>query len=296
MLTWKDRIEQIKTAFGIKNNRQLEQALELSNGYINDLLGGKKNKNPSRIIVALGKKYRISPIWFYDDNVGMFGDKKEHAIKHESELILAIRNTENKNENRFSEIEERLQRLETALGLKSGENAAQCSDSVPECTTESASKYDANAPAADFTAETAPEYEAEPLSEVPYVEDIAAGTPIPQSEDQSRLVSVPRRLIKKGSRYYAASIRGGSMSEAGIRDGDLVLIRCADAPRDGAVQVVRYQGKSTLKRLREREGRGWELHYEDGSGRVIPVDSGDYQVQGDFVAVLPENAVPEGRK
>jgi len=83
------------------------------------------------------------------------------------------------------------------------------------------------------------------------------------------------------------------MTEAGIRDGDTVLIRCGEAPRDGAIQVVRYKGKSTLKRLREVEGKGWELHYEDGTGRAIPVDSGQYEVQGDFTAVLPENSVPD---
>jgi hypothetical protein len=45
----------------------------------------------------------------------------------------------------------------------------------------------------------------------------------------------------------------------------------------------------------EREGGGWELHYEDGSGRVIPAASLDFTVQGEFVAILPQNAVPEGR-
>jgi SOS-response transcriptional repressor LexA len=85
------------------------------------------------------------------------------------------------------------------------------------------------------------------------------------------------------------------MSETGIRDGDAVLIRCTGAPANGAIQVLRYHGKSTLKRLREVEGRGWEMHYEDGSGKVVPLDSGDYDVQGEFVAVLPPNAVPEGR-
>jgi SOS-response transcriptional repressor LexA len=128
------------------------------------------------------------------------------------------------------------------------------------------------------------------------VENIAAGPPIPQSEDPTELVSVPARLVKKGFRYYAATIRGASMAEAGIRDGDVALIRYADTPVDGAIQVVRYQGRSTLKRLREIEGGGWEMHYEDGSGTVAPLDSGDYETQGDCVAVLTGIAVPEGRK
>jgi len=115
MITWKDRIEQIKAAFGIKNNKLLEEALGLSNGYINDLVGGIKNKNPSKIIVALTQKYKISPAWFFDENVGMFGDKQENLIRQESELILAIRKTENKNDERFSDIESRLTKIETLL-------------------------------------------------------------------------------------------------------------------------------------------------------------------------------------
>jgi SOS-response transcriptional repressor LexA len=78
------------------------------------------------------------------------------------------------------------------------------------------------------------------------------------------------------------------MTAAGIPDGAAVLIRRAEAPRDGAIQVVQCQGRSTLKRLREMEGKDWRLCYEDGPGRYIEIASGDeYTVQGDFVAVLP---------
>jgi len=261
MITWKDRIEQIKTTFGIKNNKLLEQSLGLSNGYINDLVGGIKNKNPSKIIVALTEKYKISPTWFFDESVGMFGDKQENAIRQESELILAIRKAENNNEERFSEIESRLTALESILKTEKPL----------------------------YTAEPAPAYGEEKKAKIPYVWDIAAGPPITQSDDLGETISVPSRLIKKGEQYYVASVRGGSMSEAGIRDGDLVLIRCADNPKDGAIQVVRYKDKSTLKRLHKTE-KGWELHYEDGSGKVIKGDSADYEVQGEFIAVLPLTA------
>jgi SOS-response transcriptional repressor LexA/DNA-binding XRE family transcriptional regulator len=144
-----------------------------------------------------------------------------------------------------------------------------------------------------YTAETVPGYgeEGEEYEEIPYVWDIAAGPPIDIDEDRGETAEIPRRLLRRGERYYAASVRGGSMTEAGIRDGDLVLIRCMDAPRDGAVQVVRYKNKSTLKLLREIEGKGWELHYRDGSGKVITCDSNEYEVQGEFIAVLPKNTV-----
>jgi len=270
-MTWKDRIEQIKTTFGIKNNRILEQSLGLSNGYINDLVGGIKNKNPSKIIVALERKYKISPVWFFDESVGMFGDKQENVIKQESELVLAIRNAQNNNENRFTDIESRLTNIETLLKREKNIFA-----------TSPKNEY-------LYAADTSSAYSEEEYEEIPYVWDIAGGPPITQSDDTEETVSVPSRLIRKGEQYYVASIRGSSMSEAGIRDGDLVLIRCADNPKDGAIQVVRYKDKSTLKRLHKTE-KGWELHYEDGSGKVIKGDSADYEVQGEFIAVLPVTA------
>ena len=89
------------------------------------------------------------------------------------------------------------------------------------------------------------------------------------------------------------AVEGTSMVDAGINDGDLVLIRCTNFPKHGAVQVVRYQDKSTLKQLWEIEGEGWELHYRDGTRKIIKCDSDDFEVQGEFVTVLREVAVPK---
>ncbi len=146
-----------------------------------------------------------------------------------------------------------------------------------------------------YTAENEPEYdeEEEEREYIPYVHEIAAGPPITQNDDPSETVAVPAHLMKQGRQYYAASIRGDSMTEAGIRNGDMILIRYTDTPRDGAIQVVRYQNKSTLKLLREIEGGGWELHYRDGSGRIITCDSAEYETQGEFEAILPKRAVPK---
>ena len=219
MITWKDRMEQIKEAFGIKSNRQLEQTLELSNGYINDLVGGIKNKNPSKIIIALEKKFNVSPAWFFDESVGMFGDK-ENAIRQESYLIQAIRRTEINNETRFSDLETRLSALESII-----------KKDKPEI------KLTANNKGSLYVVESEPEYgEEEEYEDTPYVHNIAAGPPTPMDSDRSETIKVPSHLLKKGEQYYAAKIKGDSMTVAGILDGDMVLIRFADVPRDGAIQ------------------------------------------------------------
>jgi SOS-response transcriptional repressor LexA len=281
MLTWEERIERVKEACAIKNNRQLEERLGLANGYINDLLKGK-NKNPGKLTAAFMKELLINPMWLEDETCDMFGKVDfERLIPPKPPLLQDLEKyIKEVVSDDLAQIQIRLKAVENTLGIyQAGAKSLQDPSG-----------------GGGFTGETEPEYEAEEQVRIPYVETIAAGPPIAQSEDQTGLVPAPARLVKAGFRYYAASIRGESMAEAGIRDGDLALVRRADTPRDGAIQVVRYQGKSTLKRLREVEGKGWELHYEDGSGRFIPANSGDYEVQGEFVAILPHNTVPEGSK
>jgi SOS-response transcriptional repressor LexA len=299
MISWEERIERIKEACSIKNNKQLEERLGLANGYINDLLKGK-NKNPGKLAAALMKNLGINPMWFEDESLNMFGQIDFEKFTVKSPLIEALEAyIKDVTLEDFSLIKLRLNNIERLLGLIPAKTPVKASyeESLTALQHEIPLKKGSLAKdPGDFTADPEPEYDAEKRVEVPYVRNIAAGPPIAQSEDQTERVSVPARFIRKGFLYYAASIRGGSMAEAGIRDGDMVLIRLADTPRDGAVQVVRYQGKSTLKRLRETEEKGWELHYEDGSGTVIPVNSGDYEVQGEFVAILPGTAVPDRGK
>jgi SOS-response transcriptional repressor LexA len=319
MLTWENRIERIKEACAIKNNKQLEERLGLANGYINDLLKGK-NKNPGKLAASLMKELLINPMWLEDETYDMFGQPDlEKLIPFKPPLLQDLEKyIKEVVSNDLMQIQIRLKTVENTLGiaplgqkpmppveqsLATIQKREPGPPQVPpkeDSTSERPPNYldHASEPVVLHLAGPEPEYEAEPEErvQIPYVEDIAAGPPIPQSEDQTGLVSVPARFIKKGFQYYAASIKGGSMTEAGIRDKDLVLIRHTSAPVDRAIQVVRHQGKSTLKRLREVEGSGWELHYEDGSGKVVLLDSGDYEVQGEFVAVLPGKAVPEGRK
>jgi SOS-response transcriptional repressor LexA/DNA-binding XRE family transcriptional regulator len=145
-----------------------------------------------------------------------------------------------------------------------------------------------------YTAEPEPEY-GESSGPVAFREQVAAGPPIDQSEDEGLVVDVPLRYIRtKPGDYYALRIQGNSMIDALIPDGSMVLIRKSDAPVDGAIQVVSIDGHATLKRLREREDRGWRVCYEDGSGRTIPMGEG-LRVQGDFVAVLPPSSRPRMR-
>jgi len=89
---------------------------------------------------------------------------------------------------------------------------------------------------------------------VPVMGRIAAGVPIEAIQTQSHTVSVPPEMLRKGE-HYALEVRGDSMIEAGILDGDTVLIRKTDTADSGDIVVALVDGEeATLKRLRKKGG------------------------------------------
>jgi repressor LexA len=99
-------------------------------------------------------------------------------------------------------------------------------------------------------APVAPDVEAVDL---PLYGRIAAGTPIEALRDQSATVGVPASLLGHGSEHYALEIAGDSMIEAGILDGDTVIIERGDSAENGEVVVALVDNEEvTLKRLRRR--------------------------------------------
>jgi repressor LexA len=88
--------------------------------------------------------------------------------------------------------------------------------------------------------------------DLPLYGRIAAGTPIEALRDQSNSVAVPGSLIGRGE-HYALEVAGDSMIEAGILDGDTVIIERCDTAENGAVVVALVdEVEVTLKRLRRR--------------------------------------------
>src|SRR6202035_4933819 len=82
---------------------------------------------------------------------------------------------------------------------------------------------------------------------------IAAGTPIEALRDQSATVGVPASLLGRGGEHYALEVAGDSMIDAGILDGDTVVIQRCDTAETGSVVVALVDNEEvTLKRLRRR--------------------------------------------
>jgi repressor LexA len=100
-------------------------------------------------------------------------------------------------------------------------------------------------PGAPVAADTA-------VVDLPLYGRIAAGTPIEALRDQTNSVAVPGSLIGRGE-HYALEVAGDSMVDAGILDGDTVVIQRCDTAENGAIVVALVDNiEVTLKRLRRR--------------------------------------------
>ncbi|MGV9006103.1 MAG: transcriptional repressor LexA [Brevundimonas sp.] len=83
---------------------------------------------------------------------------------------------------------------------------------------------------------------------------IAAGTPIAAIEHETARYPVPESMLGAGE-HYMLEIEGDSMIEAGILDGDLVIIKSTDTASSGEIVVALVEGEeATLKRLRKKGG------------------------------------------
>jgi repressor LexA len=94
--------------------------------------------------------------------------------------------------------------------------------------------------------------EAEGAVNVPLVGRIAAGTPIEALQNRISDVPVPSGMVGRGD-HYALEVTGDSMINAGILDGDTVIIQEADSANTGEIVVALVdEAEATLKRLRRR--------------------------------------------
>jgi repressor LexA len=121
--------------------------------------------------------------------------------------------------------------------------------------------------------------------QVPLLGKIAAGTPIAALSDASNRIDVPAGLLGGGD-HYALTIEGDSMIDAGILDGDTVLIRACDSAETGTIVVALVDNEeATLKRLR-RKGQSIALEPANAAYRtqVLPADR--VKVQGRLVGLL----------
>jgi repressor LexA len=121
---------------------------------------------------------------------------------------------------------------------------------------------------------------------VPLVGRIAAGTPTLAAEHVEDYLSVPAGFVR-GGEHFALRVAGSSMIEAGILDGDLVVVRSQDGAEDGDIVAALLPGpaeeEATVKRL-GHDGPRVMLIPENPT--LDPFEMVDGRILGKVVAVL----------
>ena len=91
--------------------------------------------------------------------------------------------------------------------------------------------------------------------ELPVMGRIAAGVPIEAISEVSHHIAVPGSMLSGRGNHYALEVKGDSMIEAGINDGDIVVIREQMTAENGDIVVALVDGlEATLKRFRRKNG------------------------------------------
>ena len=89
-------------------------------------------------------------------------------------------------------------------------------------------------------------------SEIPVLGNIAAGTPIEAIQNEVMRIPMPDNIEKNGE-FFGLKVKGDSMIEAGINDGDTVIVKKADTAENGKIVVALIDdNEAMLKRIRRK--------------------------------------------
>jgi repressor LexA len=123
------------------------------------------------------------------------------------------------------------------------------------------------------------------LIAVPVMGRIAAGTPIEAIQTRSHIINMPPDLLSAGE-HFALEVRGDSMIEAGILDGDIALIRKSEAAETGDIVVALIDNEeATLKRFRRR-GASIALEPANTAYEVRILPPNRVRIQGKLVGLF----------
>ena len=119
---------------------------------------------------------------------------------------------------------------------------------------------------------------------VPILGFIAAGSPLEPYTDPNATIDIAPSFANNGKRIYVLQVRGDSMIEEQIRDGDYVVVQETETARDGQIVVALLPtGMATLKRLYKEATR---FRLEPANSTMSPIFTKDLKVQGVCVGVI----------
>lgn len=117
---------------------------------------------------------------------------------------------------------------------------------------------------------------------VPLVGRVSAGAPVLADEHVEEMIPIPRRFVGWTEQSFLLTVRGDSMTGAGIFDGDLVIVRCQEVASPGDLVVALLRDEATVKRLAIADGRPC-LRPENPAYAPI---FGEFEILGTVVGLL----------
>jgi len=133
-----------------------------------------------------------------------------------------------------------------------------------------------------------PQYQ--PSSEVvqvPLVGRVAAGYPILAEENIETQVMLPRTLVKSEGRYFALRVQGDSMVNAGILDGDMVVVQSSSMVQAGEIVVALVGDEVTVKRLVIQNNHKFLKAENPVHPNIYP--QSEWSIQGKVVGLIRDN-------
>lgn len=120
--------------------------------------------------------------------------------------------------------------------------------------------------------------------EVPLVGYIAAGKPIEAIEDPNETITISPQMVSGRRRTFVLQVKGESMKEAGILDGDYVVVEQQETANNGDVVVALLEnGFATLKRFFKEKGR---IRLQPANSAMEPIYATNVRIQGRVAGVI----------
>ncbi len=115
-----------------------------------------------------------------------------------------------------------------------------------------------------------------PMVTVPIVGTVAAGQPILATENVEDVFPLPRDIVKD-NQCFMLQVKGDSMIEAGIFNGDLVVVRQQPYADDGDIVVAMIEEEATVKYLHRRRGH---VFLDPANPTMQPIQADEAQIVG----------------
>ncbi|MBO2516794.1 MAG: repressor LexA [Clostridiales bacterium] len=121
-------------------------------------------------------------------------------------------------------------------------------------------------------------------SNVPVIGRVAAGTPILAEQYTEAFLSFPEKMVASGDEFVLA-VRGDSMIDADIHNGDYVLVHQQNIAENGEIVAAMIDGEATIKRFFKEKGM---IRLQPENKALSPIYSRDVVILGKVIAVYHE--------